>query len=810
MVQNTPVPPQQAQSRRPKKSGFFKRFLLFSFLFLLGVGLLGGLGLAAGYLYISESLPKINSLMDYRPAIISKVFADDGRVIAEFFKERRIVVPLSEVSPTLVNAFVAAEDSRFFKHQGFDLVSIVRAFIKNLEAGTIKQGGSTITQQVTRSFLLTPERSYIRKIKELILSYRIEKAFTKEEILFLYLNQIYLGHGAYGVEAAADNYFGKRVKDLSLAECAVLAGLPQAPSRYSPFRHPDQARQRQGYVLNRMVEEGTITAQQAAEALNVKLDIRPRRNIYIEEIPYFTEHVRRYVETKYGTDALYTQGLQITTGVSIHFQKAAEEELVKGLLELDKRHGFRGPLRSIRPDEIEDFAREVQAELDKKPLEAGATARGVVTQVNDAGKTATVRIGSQQGTIALADMDWARRPNPDVAHYAAKLKRPGEALKAGDVILVRVKEKRKEPKDGGWHLALEQDPIVQGALLCLETETGLVKAMVGGRDFTENQFNRAVQARRQPGSAFKPIIYAAALDRKFKDPNKFFTPASIIIDSAVVFEDKERDQTWKPRNFRETFYGPTLLREALAQSRNVVTIKILQDIGVDYTIDYARRLGITTDLTRSLALALGSSGVSLFELTRAYSVFANQGFMVEPVFVLKIVDRDGQVLEEAGTGRRQVIEKDTAYIMTSMLESVVQHGTGQRVKALNRPSAGKTGTTNDMYDAWYLGYTREYIAGTWVGFDEEAPLGKTETGAVAAIPIWLGFMKRVLTNQPAQVFEPPEGVVFAKIDAETGLLPVPESRKTIFECFKDGTVPSEFTKRPGEVKGTEDFLKKDL
>ena len=501
MVQKKPVPPKQAQARRPKKSGLFKRFILFPLLFLLGVGLLGGLGLVAGYLYINEDLPKINSLMDYRPAIISKVFADDGRVIAEFFKERRIVVPLTEVSPTLVNAFVAAEDSRFFKHQGFDLVSIVRAFIKNLEAGAIKQGGSTITQQVTRSFLLTPERSYIRKIKELILSYRIEKAFTKEEILFLYLNQIYLGHGAYGVEAAAENYFGKRVKDLSLAECAVLAGLPQAPSRYSPFRHPDQARQRQVYVLNRMVEEGTITGEQAAEALNVKLDIKPRRNIYIEEIPYFTEHVRRYVETKYGTDALYTQGLQITTGVSIKFQKAAEEELVKGLLELDKRYGYRGPLRSIRPDEIEVFAREVQAELDKKPLEAGATARGVVTQVNDAGKTATVRVGSQQGTIALADMDWARKPNSDVAHFAAKLKRPGEALKVGDVILVRVKEKRNESKDSGGRLALEQDPLVQGALLCLETETGLVKAMVGGRDFTENQFNRAVQARRQPGSA---------------------------------------------------------------------------------------------------------------------------------------------------------------------------------------------------------------------------------------------------------------------------------------------------------------------
>jgi penicillin-binding protein 1A len=810
MVQKKPVPPQQAQSRQPKKRGFFRRFILFPFLFFMVIGLLGGLGLVAGYLYINEDLPKINSLRDYRPAIISKVFADDGRVIAEFFKERRIVVPLSEVPPTLINAFVAAEDSRFFKHQGFDLVSIVRAFVKNLEAGAIKQGGSTITQQVTRSFLLTPERSYIRKIKELILSYRIEKAFSKEEILFLYLNQIYLGHGAYGVEAAAENYFGKRVKDLSLAECAVLAGLPQAPSRYSPFRHPDQARQRQVYVLNRMVEEGTITGEQAAEALNVKLDIKPRRNIYIEEIPYFTEHVRRYVETTYGTDALYTQGLQITTGVSIKFQKAAEEELVKGLLELDKRQGYRGPLRAIRPDEIEVFAREVQAELDKKPLEVGATARGVVTQVNDAGKTATVRVGGQQGSLALADMDWARRPNPDVAYYAAKLKRPGEALKVGDVILVRVKEKRNEPKESGWRLALEQEPLVQGALLCLETETGLVKAMVGGRDFTENQFNRAVQSRRQPGSAFKPIIYAAALDRKFKDPNKFYTPASVIIDSAVVFEDKERDQTWKPRNYKETFYGPTLLREALAQSRNLVTIKLLQDIGVDYTIDYARRLGITTDLTRTLSLALGASGVSLFELTRAYSVFANQGFLVEPVFVLKIVDRNGQVLEEAGAGRRQVIEKDTAYLMTSLLESVVQHGTGQRVKALNRPAAGKTGTTNDMYDAWYLGYTREYIAGTWVGFDEEAPLGKTETGAVAAIPIWLGFMKRVLANQPVQVFEPPEGVVFAKIDAETGLLPVPESRKTIFECFKDGTVPTEFTKRPGEVKETEDFLKKDL
>jgi penicillin-binding protein 1A len=359
-------------------------------------------------------------------------------------------------------------------------------------------------------------------------------------------------------------------------------------------------------------------------------------------------------------------------------------------------------------------------------------------------------------------------------------------------------------------VVLEQEPLVQGALLCLETGTGLVKAMVGGRDFSETQFNRAIQSRRQPGSAFKPIIYAAALDRQFSDPKKVYTPATVIIDSAVVFEDRVRDQTWKPKNYKETFYGPTLLREALAQSRNVVTVKILQDIGVDYTIDYARKLGITADLTRTLSLALGASGVSLFELTRAYSVFANQGFMVEPVFVLKIVDRDGKVLEEAVSERSKVIENDTAFIMTNLMESVVQHGTGQRIKALNRPAAGKTGTTNDLYDAWFIGYTPEYVAGVWVGFDSEAPLGKTETGAVAASPIWLGFMKQILANEPVKTFPAPEGVVFAKIDAETGLLPVAESRKTILECFKEGTVPSEFSKRPGEVKETEDFFKKDL
>lgn len=809
MTTKQSAPRQPGKPPLPPKRRFFRRFILAPFLVLMILGLMALIAAVGGYQYISQDLPKINSLMDYRPPIITTVYAEDGRKIGEFFKERRIVIPLGEVPPLLVRAFIAAEDSRFFQHQGIDPFSILRAALKNLEAGTIKQGGSTITQQVTRSFLLTPERSYIRKIKEVILSYRIEKAFTKEEILFLYLNQIYLGHGAYGVQAAAENYFGKSVKELNLAECAVLAGLPQAPTRYSPFRHPEQARARQVYVLNRMVEEGFIARERADEALSVKLDIKPRRNIYVEQVPYYTEHVRRYVEGKYGVDALYSQGLQIHTAVSIEFQKIAEQEVNKGLIEIDKRQGYRGPLKSITASEIDAFLQEQAADVESSPLLPGRITQAVVAQVNDQARTVAVRIGKDSGILTLADMAWARKPNPDLAHYEAKIRQPGTALKPGDVILVKIKDSRKNLQDP-WHVSLEQEPLVQGAMLCLETETGLVKAMVGGRDFNETQFNRAIQSRRQPGSSFKPIIYAAALDRKFSEPKKAYTPATMIIDSAVVFEDRKGEQSWKPKNYKETFYGPTLLREALAQSRNVVTVKILQDIGVDYTIEYARKLGITAELTRTLSLALGASGVSLLELTRAYSVFANQGFLVEPVFVLKITDRDGNVIEEAVSERRKVIEKDTAFIMTNLMESVVQHGTGQRIKALGRPAAGKTGTTNDMYDAWYIGYTPEYITGVWVGFDTEAPLGKTETGAVAASPIWLGFMKQVLANESVKTFQPPDGVIFAKIDAETGLLPVTETRKTIFECFKEGTVPSDFSKRPGEIKETEDFFKKDL
>ena len=796
------------QHRRPKKRRFFRKLLLWSFLLGFIVAILGALAGVGVYFYISTDLPRISSLTEYHPPIITTVYSDDGRKIAEFFEERRIIKPLDEMPPALINAFIAAEDSRFYKHKGIDFYSIIRAFFKNLEAGTIVQGGSTITQQVTKSFLLSPERSYTRKLKEAILAYRIDKAFNKEEILYLYLNQIYLGHGAYGVEAAAENYFGKSVKELNLAECAILAGLPQAPSKYSPFKHPERAKQRQIYVLNRMVDEGYISNIQATEAINTAVEIKPRRNWYIEEIPYYTEQVRRYVEEKYGRNVLYTQGLKIYTAVNIEMQKIARGEIKKGLYELDKRQGFRGPQKKLAPEEIETFSQTIQSELDDHPLEAGQTVKGVVIKVDDKNKAVTVRIGNSLGQIALEDMKWARKPDLGVAYYETKVKLPSEALHAGDVILVKVKEKIKD--SDVWQLALEQEPVAQAALLCLEAETGFVTAMIGGRDFRDSQFNRAFQSRRQPGSAFKPIIYAAALDKEFEETDKIYTPASIIIDSPVVWEDEDRDFTWKPRNYKERFFGPTLMRDALSKSRNVVTIKILQDIGVDYAIEYAHKLGITSNLSRDLSIALGSSGVSLLELTKAYSVFANQGYLVEPVFITKIVDREGHVLEEMVPERIKVIEKTTAYLMTHLLEGVVKHGTGWRVKALNRPVAGKTGTTNNLFDAWFMGYTPQYITGTWVGFDDEAPLGKSETGSRAASPIWLGFMKRVLEDKPPKIFEVPEGIVFTKIDAKTGLLPIPESKETVFVSFKEGTEPTEYSKRPGEIADTGEFFKKNL
>ena len=776
---------------------------LIKWLFFLTLfGFLAGAATFIGvYFYFAKDLPKITSLNDYQPPIITTVYSDDNRKIAEFYEQQRIIIELSQMPEHLIQAFVAAEDARFYEHQGIDFYSIFRAFIKNMKAGEIVQGGSTITQQVTKSFLLTPERSYRRKIKEAILAYRIDRRFTKDQILYLYLNQIYLGNGAYGVEAAARNYYGKPAIEMSLAESAMLAGLPQAPSRYSPFSHPDRAKKRQVYVLRRMADEGYITEAAADEALNTVLDIRPRRNWFRETVPEYTEYVRRELVDLFGQEKVYNEGLEVYTAVNIEMQKMARAAIEKGLFELDKRQGYRGPLKHLAASEIEAFSRTIDEALQENPLAEGMMVQGVVIQVNDRADLITVKIGSQRGLIAIKDMRWARKPDPSVDYFETTVRHPSEVLKVGDVVLVRVLG--KENNKPSWNLALEQIPKAESALLSMEAETGEVKVMVGGRDFSSSQFNRAVQSRRQPGSAFKPIIYAAALD-------KGYTPATVIVDAPIVFEDTENDFTWKPDNYDNTFHGFTLFREGLIKSRNVITVKILQDIGIDYTIEYARNMGITAHLDRDLSLSLGSSGLSLLELVNAYAVFANQGKLIEPCFIRKVTDRDGNVLLEYESAPEQVIEESTAYIITHLLSEVIQYGTGWRIKALKRPVAGKTGTTNNLNDAWFVGYTPAYITGVWVGFDQEASLGKKETGSRAASPIWLDFMQQILEGQPVRVFKVPDSVVFAKIDTDTGLLPIPASKNTIFECFKEGTAPTEYTKRPDAITEKEDFFKEGL
>jgi len=770
---------------------FISSFVIFS----------GALTICLGYYYFSQNLPKIISLTDYRPSVVTAVYSEKGQKIAEFYRERRIIVPLSALPDMLIKAFIAAEDARFFKHQGVDILSIFRALLKNIKAGTIVQGGSTITQQVAKSFFLTPEKNYTRKIKEAILAYRMNKYFTKKEILFLYLNQIYLGHGAYGVEAASENYFGKSAGNLNIAECAMLAGLPQAPSRYSPFKNPKMAINRQIYVLNRMVEENYISNLQAAKAINTKIEIKPRKNWFVEKVPFYTEHIRRYIEKKYGENVLYNEGLEIHACVNVGMQNIAREEILKGLKDLDKRRGYRGPLKNLAPEEIELFSQNMIDKLINSPIKTGKILKGVIIAFDNAEKSVVVRMGNEFGKLFIQDMKWARKPNSDVCYYDVSINDPKKVLNIGDVILVKVMDHIKDSTH--WRLSLEQNPTAQAALLCLEAETGYIKAMVGGRNFIENQFNRAIQSRRQPGSAFKPIIYAAALDNGY-------TPATMLIDTAIVYKNSKHNFEWKPKNYKKTFHGPTLFREALAMSRNIVTIKILKDIGIDYVIEYANKLGIKSRLSRNLSIALGSSGISLLEIVNAYSVFTNLGYLAKPIFITKIFDRDGNIIEKNEIEKDRVIDKNTAYIMTSLLESVIIRGTGRRVKKLKRPAAGKTGTTNNLNDAWFVGYTPDFVTGTWVGFDEETSLGKGETGSRTASPVWLGFMQRILQDKPVKIFHVPSGVVFAKIDPKTGLLPTSGSKKTIFECFKEGTVPEEHNKQFDTIVDSDQFYKQEL
>ena len=781
------------------------------------LALLAGVGTVAGvFYYYSRDLPRITSLKDYHPYTMTEVFSEDGKLIGRFGIEKRKVIPVEEIPDLLKKAFIASEDSRFYQHKGLDFLGITRAMIKNIVAGHIVQGGSTITQQVTKSLLLTPERKFKRKIKEAILAWRIEKYLTKDEILFIYLNQIYLGHGMYGVEMAAQRYFGKKARDLNLVEMVTIAGMPKAPSRLDPIDHPQASARRRRYVLGQMLEQKFITREQYEQALRAEIKLVSAADPSART-PYYTEHVRRYLETKYGYDQLYKEGLQVFTGVNVVWQEAARRAIDRGLRALARRRGFRGPLRHF--DNLEEGKKFVEGQAPAA-LREGEYLPGLVLRVEDRKKSVVVDLGKAQARLKLKDMAWARRPAADGTRYPhALIKKPSQALTAGDLVEVRIKRIDEKLQPPAVFVSLEERPEAQSALLCIDPHNGVVKAMVGGRDFKASEFNRAIQSRRSPGSAFKPIIYSAGLDHGL-------TTASIFLDTPIVYKDSDTDwsASWKPHNYEQKFYGPTTMRQALIHSRNLVTIKMLRRIGIQTVIDYARQLGIKSPLNPDLTLALGSSGVSLMELTTAYGVFAGRGRLVKPVFVKRVEDRHGRILEEReGSGPivglelsslvpleiKPVISAQTAYLMTSMLTDVVKRGTGRKVaRAFKRPLAGKTGTTNDYIDAWFMGYSPQIVTGVWVGFDEHKTLGKRETGARAACPIWIDFMKVALKELPPDNFTVPPGIVFANIDAKTGLLAGPQSEKTIFECFKEGTVPTEVAK-PRSEDDPEDSLFQD-
>ncbi len=760
-----------------EKKGFLSSLLLFV-ITLLVIALLG----TSGYVfYLLAKLPRVDRLTDYKPPIVSQVFGDDGSLVGEFYLERRIVVPVNKMPRKLIQAFVAAEDANFYSHKGIDYFGIVRAAVKNVLSMRKKEGASTITQQVTKSMLLTPEKKFSRKIKEAILATRMEKKLTKDEILYLYLNQIYLGGGSYGVQAAAENYFGKNVEQLNLAEMAMLAGLPKAPNSYSPIKHLERARERQSYVLDRMVSEGYVTSAEAEHARKTPLVIRPMKKVNNQQSAYFLEHLRIQLEQKYGEDQLYKGGLKIYTTMNAEMQRAAYDSLRKGLKEVDKRQGYRGPTKYLAASEVDAFCAKVEEGIDSAVLKTGETYQGVVVGFNPQKGEALVRVGERNGILNRKNMAWAGKLG--MINRYDQPEKGNKSLTLGSVIDVSVIS--PEVSKEGAQFALDQTPDVQAALVSIDPRTGGVKAMVGGYDFRKSQFNRALQAKRNAGSAFKPIIYAAALD-------KGFSPATVIEDTEVEYPDGSGG-IWKPRNYDNIFRGPVTMREALTYSINIVSVKIMEQIGADYAAEYARRFGFTSPIPANLALALGAATVSPFELTAAYTVFANKGQLTPQYFITRVTDTDGTVLEETSPPVPvPVISPETAYVITNLMQSVVASGTGHRASLIGRPVAGKTGTTNDSKDAWFVGYIPQLVTGVWVGYDQERSLGAGGSGGQAAAPIWGDFMQKAVAQLPSEDFEAPENVTFVLINPRTGLLAREGTPGAVMECFISGTEPQTY------------------
>ncbi len=756
-----------ARKKGPRRP--FKTFVLG-----FGVALLVVAGGGTAFLYdqFLRDLPPVERLLDYEPPVATRVLAADGSILAEFFVEKRYVEPIYKIPRVVQLAFVAAEDATFYDHHGIDAVSIGRAALENFRAGATRQGGSTITQQVIKALLLSPERSYERKIKEMFLALQLERALTKDEILYLYLNQIYLGSGAYGVQAAARNYFDKDVSELTLAEAALLAGLPQAPSRYSPRHHMDRARARQRYVLRQMRKAGFVTREEAVAAEGEEILLAPpsRKAPTGETIGparHFVEYVRRYLVKRYGGTAAYKLGLDVYTTLDPVLQAEAERAVREGIVEIDDRQGFRGPRRTLPAEQwrpLLDTARPTPA----SDLPAPGSSLDVVVVPDERGglrrATGGVRVlwAGGRSYIGKEGFAWAARG--------------GYKPRAGDLLQALVEE-----ADGERRLVLAQDNGTQGALLAMQPQTGDIVAMVGGVDYDQSEFNRATQALRQPGSAFKPLVYTAALDRGF-------TPATVIQDTPVTYRIGPGQQ-WSPKNFSKKFFGPTTLREGLTKSRNVVTVKLTQAMGLNYLLDYLPRFGLERPIQKNLSIALGTAEMTLLEMVEAYGVFANLGTRVEPRFITAITDREGRLLEEIPVRSEAAIAPETAYMTVNLMRSVVEHGTGRRAR-LDRPVAGKTGTTNDLRDAWFIGYTPQLLTGVWVGYDQDRTLGRTETGGRSAAPIWKSFMQEALEDAPVQDFAVPSDIILVNVDKHSGERSRPGAPGAMIEAFRRGTEPT--------------------
>jgi len=846
-------------------------------LILLVVSIVGAAsGAAAIHWFVIRELPDFEKIDDYQPPVTSHVVDRKGRLIAEFYTEQRLLVPIEEIPPHVRMAFVSAEDGKFYEHEGFDFVAIVRAALANLREGGIAQGASTITQQTVKSLLLSSEKTYERKLKEIFLSWRLEQQLTKDEILYLYLNQIYFGNGAYGVGQAARSYYGKEAKDLTVSEAALLAGLPQRPSAYEPNRNPKAAEGRRRYVLGRMLAEGHIDQKTHDAELASPPVIQDHSDREAFEIAgYFSEEVRRLLYKELGQDAVLEGGLRIETTLDLDLQRTARDAVRKGLIAQDHRHGYRGPVRRIGPDERADelerlalvnaqktpsksaaskspqaaYAAETLSEAERAEtadrirarLEEGEALEGLVLAVDTREQSAKVGFGAGVvGRAALADVKWARKPNPSSGPYAVS--EIGSIFDVGDVVpFVRIAAVGESTGESAAatngdarasepivRLDIGQEPFAQGALLSLDNATGEVLAMIGGYDFAKSEFNRAVQAARLPGSAFKPFIYGAALTRSY-------TPVSTVIDRPVVYTDPSSGFIWAPRNYGRKSYGPMTMRDALKKSINNATVYLFRDIGPSYVIEHARRFGIQSKLTPDLSLALGTSAVTLLELTRAYAVYPRGGKRVIPKFIKRVVDREGnEILADVALGdvppplsplprfeettttgdstwpnepsgsssdADQVIRSADAYLMCDMLQAVVREGTGAALAKYGRTFAGKTGTTNEYSDAWFMGFSPEITTGVWVGNDDNHVLGRGETGGTTALPIWGDFMKVAVAPYPDHDFEAPADIEFRRVDKASGLLADASTQDAYFQPFRAGTAPERtFTEQTAEKK----------